>query len=166
VFLIRDPSFASTKSVVHWFQIMRNGHFTMYDDDAYGFISPPTRNVPSGPTAYYPVRFPTKNISSPIVLIYGDQDSLVDINSMLRELPESRTLVKCLRVSTLIYAHHPFDTNIIRKGYEHLDILWGEDIDKDVFPTVIETLRHYSQKSEKTSLICPGDGTSTVHLVE
>lgn len=136
-------SFASTKSVVHWFQIMRNGQFTMYDDDADGFSAPSARNAPSGPTAYHPVRFPTKNISSPIVLIYGEEDNLVDIDSMLRELPEARTSVKPLR------------------GYEHLDILWGKDVHKDVFPTVVETLKHYARKTEKN-----GDGTSTMHLVE
>lgn len=36
---------------------------------------------------YAPARFPTKNIASPIVLLYGDKDSLVDIDAMLKELP-------------------------------------------------------------------------------
>ena len=62
----------------------------MYDDDDLEVSVPQPRNgsnPSSGPTAYCPARFPTKNISSPIVLFYGDSDSLVDINLMLKELP-------------------------------------------------------------------------------
>lgn len=77
---------------------MRKGQFTMYDDDGFQVAAPSARNSASGPTAYHPVRFPTKNITSPIVLLYGDEDSLVDIDLMLKELPENRTYVKRLRV--------------------------------------------------------------------
>ena len=62
----------------------------MYDDDDLEVTVPHYRNsphAPPGPTAYCPARFPTKNISSPIVLLYGDSDSLVDIDLMLKELP-------------------------------------------------------------------------------
>ncbi|EGO00894.1 hypothetical protein SERLA73DRAFT_105362 [Serpula lacrymans var. lacrymans S7.3] len=108
-------SFASVKSVVHWFQIMRNSAFQMYDDD----IIPVVRTSVS---SYRPARFPTRNIVTPIVLLYGDQDSLVDIKTMLRELPE-HTVAKRL------------------EGYEHLDILWGKDVDTDVIPEVINALK-------------------------
>lgn len=88
-------SFTSTKSVVHWFQIMRCGRFIMYDDDDLE-VSVPQRvgsHISSGPTSYCPARFPTKNISSPIVMLYGDSDSLVDIKLMLRELPANSTAI-------------------------------------------------------------------------
>jgi hypothetical protein len=75
----------------------------MYDDDAFRVTAPSARTARSGPTAYHPVRFPTKNISSPVVLIYGDQDSLVDINLMVKELPEGRTVLKCLPVRCLAF---------------------------------------------------------------
>jgi lysosomal acid lipase/cholesteryl ester hydrolase len=110
-------SFASVKSVVHWFQIMRESAFQMYDDDVSAFGSSVGR-------AYRPARFPTKNIVTPIVLLYGDCDSLVDIQMMLKELPD-HTTAKCLA------------------GYEHLDILWGMDVDKDVIPEVINALKMY-----------------------
>jgi len=73
----------------------------MYDDDDLEVSVPYQRNGThtSGPTAYYPARFPTKNISSPIVLLYGDSDSLVDIDLMLKELPANSTAIP-LRVST------------------------------------------------------------------
>ena len=90
----------------------------MYDDDV---ISPVIRTSVS---SYRPARFPTRNIVTPIVLMYGDCDSLVDIDVMLTQLP-CHTVAKRLR------------------GYEHLDILWGKDVDRDVIPHILETLGHY-----------------------
>ncbi|GJE91342.1 triacylglycerol lipase [Phanerochaete sordida] len=121
-------SFASVKSVVHWFQIMRNGKFQMYDDDVQQPLSL-TRGL-SGVTSYAPARFPTRNIVTPIVLLYGDCDSLVDINVMLRELP-SHTLAVPL------------------PGYEHLDILWGQNVDEDVIPHVISALRSHCIRPDR-----------------
>jgi len=118
-------SYASTKSVVHWFQIMRNGKFVMYDDH----IQAPTTIVRTH--AYAPARFPTRNISTPIVLIYGDRDSLVDIKSMLKELPPH----------TISYPVH---------DHEHVDILWGWNVDKVVIPRVLEALRTYAKPSVPT----------------
>ena len=114
-------SFASVKSVVHWFQIMRHSAFIMYDDDA---ISP---RAPAA-TSYRPARFPTRNIVTPIVLLYGDGDSLVDIGVLLRELPE-HTVVKRL------------------SGYEHLDLLWGRDVHIDIIPTVLAALKKYYEEA-------------------
>jgi lysosomal acid lipase/cholesteryl ester hydrolase len=111
-------SYASTKAVVHWFQIMRHGAFIMYDDDV---ISPFGLSISS----YRPARFPTRNIVTPIVLLYGDKDSLVDIDVMLKELPE-HTIPKRLR------------------GYEHLDVLWGKDVHIDVIPVVLDALERHS----------------------
>lgn len=68
----------------------------MYDDDDLVVTVPQQRNgasTSSGPTAYCPARFPTKNISSPIVLLYGDSDSLVDIDLMSKELPANITAI-------------------------------------------------------------------------
>ncbi|KAF8170341.1 triacylglycerol lipase [Mycena galopus ATCC 62051] len=79
-------SFASVKSVVHWFQIMRNGQFQMYDDDVQ---SPITRTAPRGHDV------------------------------MVGQLP-GHTVCKRLH------------------GYEHLDILWGKDVDVDVIPEVLD----------------------------
>ncbi|GBE80945.1 triacylglycerol lipase [Sparassis latifolia] len=124
-------SFASVKSVVHWFQIMRNGKFQMYDDDVQRVVLiRSTAARPSGVTSYAPARFPTRNIVTPIFLLYGDRDSLVDIGTMLHELPR-HTTSRCLH------------------GYEHLDVLWGRDIDKDVIPHVVEALRAYCVAPER-----------------
>lgn len=111
-------SYTSTKSVVHWFQIIRNGVFQMYDDDA--------PSVMSNKSKYYKVaKFPTRNIKTPIVLVYGGSDSLVDIKVMLRELPR-HTVAKEI------------------PHYEHLDFLWASSVDQLVFPHVFEALDNYA----------------------
>lgn len=120
-------SFASVKSVVHWFQIMRNGTFQMYDDDV---LSPVVRTSVS---SYRPARFPTRNIASPIVLLWGDSDSLVDIETMTTQLP-GHTFAKRLH------------------GYEHLDILWGKNVHNDVIPEVLAALNRFALRpAEKSS---------------
>ena len=113
-------SYTSTKSVVHWFQIIRNGVFQMYDDEA---PSPITSNR----SKYYKVaKFPTRNIKTPIVLVWGGSDSLVDINVMLKELPR-HTIAKEI------------------PHYEHLDFLWANSVDKLVFPHVFEALDKHAR---------------------
>lgn len=112
-------SFTSTKSVVHWFQIIRNGTFQMYDDE----VTTPLA-VGNGSKYYKVAKFPTRNIKTPIVLIYGGSDSLVDIKVMLKELPK-HTVAKGIQ------------------KYEHLDLLWASDVDKLVHPHVLDALERY-----------------------
>ncbi|KAL8926143.1 MAG: hypothetical protein Q9208_003046 [Pyrenodesmia sp. 3 TL-2023] len=113
-------SFTSTKSVVHWFQIIRNKSFQMYDDDTQAPLS-----LGAGERYYKVAKFPTRNIKTPIVLVYGGSDSLVDINVMLRELPK-HTVAKEI------------------PHFEHLDFLWAEHVDTLVFPQVYDALEAYS----------------------
>lgn len=119
-------SFASTKCVVHWFQIINGGVFQMFDDEVQGPMSV------SGGRRYYKVpKFPTRNIKTPIVLCWGGSDSLINIDVMLKELP-SHTVAKEI------------------PGYEHLDFLWASDVDKQVFPHVFDALDfHTGGKSEQ-----------------
>jgi len=110
-------SFTSTKSVVHWFQIIRNKSFQMYDDDVQS--SPYT----SSSTKFYTkvAKFPTRNIKTPIVLVYGGSDSLVDISVMMKELPS-----------------HTIATEV--PHFEHLDFLWAREVETLVFPHVFDAL--------------------------
>ncbi|KAK3388972.1 Alpha/Beta hydrolase protein [Sordaria brevicollis] len=113
-------SFTSTKSVVHWFQIIRTKSFQMYDDD----VQPPL--MLSSSSKYTKVaKYPTRNIKTPIVLVYGGIDSLVDIKVMLRELPAQT-------VATEI------------PHYEHLDFLWARDVDIQVFQHVFDALESFT----------------------
>lgn len=112
-------SFTSTKSVVHWFQIIRTKSFQMYDDDVQPVLS-------LGSVSKYTkvARFPTRNIKTPIVLVYGGSDSLVDINVMMKELPS-----------------HTVATEI--PHFEHLDFLWAREVDTLVFPHVFDALESF-----------------------
>lgn len=113
-------SFTSTKSVVHWFQIIRNKSFQMFDDDVQGPLSL------GAVDRYYKVpKFPTKNIKTPIFLLWGGSDSLVDIKVMLKELP-SHTVAREV------------------PHFEHLDFLWAQEVETLVFPHVFEALEAYA----------------------
>ncbi|KAK4208678.1 Alpha/Beta hydrolase protein [Rhypophila decipiens] len=113
-------SFTSTKSVVHWFQIIRTQSFQMYDDDMQ------TQLLLSRSNKYTKVaKYPTRNIKTPIVLVYGGSDSLVDIEVMRRELPAQT-------IATEI------------PHYEHLDFLWARDVDTQVFRHVFDALDSFT----------------------
>ncbi|CAN8100719.1 unnamed protein product [Discula destructiva] len=111
-------SFTSTKSVVHWFQIIRTKSFQMYDDD-------PPLALANAARFTKVAKYPTRNIKTPIVLVYGGSDSLVDIKAMLRELPSAT-------VATEI------------PHYEHLDFLWARDVAAQVFPHVFDALNNFT----------------------
>lgn len=111
-------SFTSTKSVVHWFQIIRHKSFQMYDDDVHPPLSTTSKYTKVA-------KYPTRNIKTPIVLVYGGSDSLVDIKIMLRELPK--------RTAATEIPH-----------YEHLDFLWARDVDAQVFPHVFDALDSFT----------------------
>lgn len=113
-------SFTSTKSVVHWFQIIRNQCFQMYDDDVQAPFS-----IGASDRYYKVARFPTRNIKTPIVLVFGGSDGLVDIKVMLKELPR-----------------HTVAREI--PHFEHLDFLWAQDVDTLVFPHIFDALKEYA----------------------
>ena len=109
---------SSVKSVVHWTQIMRNSVFSTYEPDPTSAVNP-THTSPNHPLK----RYPTQDIRTPIVLIYGDQDTLFDLDTVLQNLPHS-TVKSCRLVN-----------------YEHLDVLWGGNVHNDVIPKVVEALQ-------------------------
>lgn len=115
-------SYTSTKSMVHWFQIIRNKSFQMFDDDVQAPLS-----LGASDRYYKVAKFPTRNIKTPIVLMYGGSDSLVDIKAMLKELPR-HTIAKEI------------------PHYEHLDFLWAQDVHTLVFPYVFSALEEYAGK--------------------
>jgi lysosomal acid lipase/cholesteryl ester hydrolase len=91
----------------------------MYDDEVHAPFS-----VVASQRFYKPVKYPTRNIKTPIVLLYGGSDSLIDIEAMLGELPRG-TVAKSI------------------PSYEHLDFLWARDVDQQVFGHVFEALERY-----------------------
>lgn len=109
-------SYTSVKSVVHWFQIIRSRRFHMFDDE---FESPFVKDK----HFYRVASFPTQNIATPIVLLYGKSDSLVDIDVMLSELPKGTSHVGI-------------------EGHEHLDMVWGQHVKTLIFPFIFTALEH------------------------
>lgn len=109
-------STTSVKTVVHWFQIMSSKNFQMYHDATSSSLNP--------------ISYPLKNISIPIDLIYGDSDSLVDIEVMRKQLPGENTTLYAVA------------------GHEHLDNLWGRDVATEVFPLVLAAL------GESPTVVC------------
>jgi len=111
----------------------------MYDDDLHTPALRPSRQSPR--PGYRPAKFPTRNIATNIVILYGDVDSLVDIDAMRHELPEHRLDIRRL------------------KGYEHLDVLWGQNVHVDVIPQVARALKQYCEKPEMIKDISDGFGS-------
>lgn len=115
----------------------------MYDDDVH---AQSMMNM-FGNTFYRVARFPTKNITTPIVLVWGGSDSLVDIRVMLKELP-GHTIDIGVRLSGPNLATSADFLWPQIPHYEHLDMLWAQDVDRLVFPTILESLETYSYSCE------------------
>jgi lysosomal acid lipase/cholesteryl ester hydrolase len=131
-------SFTSTKSVVHWFQIIRTKSFQMYDDE----VQPPL-SLGAADRYYKVAKFPTRNIKTPIVLVYGGSDSLVDIKVMMKQLPR-HTVAKEI------------------PHFEHLDFLWAHEVHTLVFPHVFSALEEYAGRDHlSTFKYLPGGARGT-----
>ena len=103
----------------------------MFDDEVQAPLS-----IASGAKYYKVAKYPTRNIKTPIVLVYGGSDSLVDIKVMLKELPR-HTIAKEI------------------PHYEHLDFLWAEDVHKLVIPHVLQALESHSTDAGRRSMMSP-----------
>lgn len=119
------PAGASTKTIVHFVQLVNSGQFRMYDYGAsnnwkkYGQQIPPRYNLSS--------------ISLPIVLFSSFDDWLSTNANILRLLP----LLPNVAVHHVI-RHHNFS---------HTDFIWGEDASNLVFQLVVEILGQLSEKN-------------------
>ena len=92
----------------------------MFDDDVQAPLS-----LGASDRYYKIAKFPTRNIKTPIVLLYGGSDSLVDVNVMQRQLP-SHTITQEI------------------SHFEHLDFLWAQNVENLVFPYIFEALDRYA----------------------
>ncbi|KAI9106247.1 Alpha/Beta hydrolase protein [Phlyctochytrium arcticum] len=111
-------SYTSVKCVVHWFQIIRNGRFQMYDES-------PTV-LPNSQSGHVVPKFPTEHIQTPIALFYGGKDTLADMDWLLEEVA---TPVYCMKVDE----------------YEHVCFLWARGLDKVVYPAILGLLHEYAE---------------------
>ncbi|CAG8517399.1 16208_t:CDS:2 [Funneliformis mosseae] len=111
-------SYSSTKSLVHWFQIIGSRKFQMFND------SPPY-SYTSTSLGYSCQKFPTLQITTPIAIFYGGRDSLGDMNMLLKQIPAPVLVREVL-------------------DYEHLDFLWATDVHQKIFPEIFDLLLHYN----------------------
>ncbi|KAJ1340081.1 hypothetical protein BSLG_005292 [Batrachochytrium salamandrivorans] len=79
-------SYSAVKIVVHWFQIMKTGRFQMYDDH------PPM--MPNAVEGYHVPRYPTSQIQTPIAIIYGGEDTLPDMDYIIKNIQAPKFVLK------------------------------------------------------------------------
>ncbi|TPX57558.1 hypothetical protein SpCBS45565_g08182 [Spizellomyces sp. 'palustris'] len=125
-------SYTSVKCVVHWFQIIRNGRFQMYDES-------PTV-LPNSSSGHVVPKFPTEHIQTPIALFYGGKDTLADMNWLLEE---TATPIYCMKVDE----------------YEHICFLWARGLEKTVYPAILGLLHEYAETWSDTSATVQADST-------
>lgn len=141
-------STTSVKSVVHWFQIIRSKKFQMFHDiktsALKSFLSfKLSGEYSSGTKNFESIVFPTQtNINIPILVIYGKSDSLVDINVMKTQLPEQ-------------------DLTIVGvDDYEHLDLIWGRDLENTTIGHVLRFLSWNLHSLTEPQFLQPQDTVS------
>ncbi|QPG74395.1 hypothetical protein FOA43_001722 [Brettanomyces nanus] len=115
---------SSVKSVIHWFQIISSRRFQMFDDGG-SCGSKLVYLSGAGTKANRVAPFPTKTITTPMLLIYGESDMLIDIGRTLDELSCNVEVIGI-------------------PGYEHMDTLWAKDVETTVFDKVAEKLNYYN----------------------
>ncbi|KAJ5068625.1 sterol esterase tgl1 [Anaeramoeba ignava] len=110
----------SVKLCAHWFSIMRDNEFHMFDFENeeenlrhYKSKKPPAYDLSS--------------ISCPIALYYGENDNLIDIDSFSKKID-----------SNLI------DEKLCISEGEHIDLLYGLTNKKEIFPSIIKMMKKYN----------------------
>jgi len=78
--------------------------------------------------------YPTSQIKIPIALFWGGRDTLIDMDSLLLRL--GCPPVFCMGV----------------KEYEHLHFLWGENIEKIVYPHIVDLIRQHNPASSNEDI--------------
>jgi lysosomal acid lipase/cholesteryl ester hydrolase len=113
-------SYCSSKSVVHWFQIMKAGKFQMYDDYREHY------SIPENHRGHVPPLYPLDRIHCPISVFYGKRDlGLIDIEKLMANLPSHAKAFS-------------------EEDYEHLDYIYARSAPQKVYPQIIEQLKNHS----------------------
>lgn len=119
----------SVKALVHWFQIIHAGRFQMYDEtDIYSCTGLSVSSSHLKKRSHKVTPFPVSHhLKVPTMMVYGDKDILVDIES-------TKKLVFGLAVTKSLVRE------VKCPGYEHMDTLWGDNVYEDVFCRVVAAL--------------------------
>lgn len=146
---------SSVKSLVHWFQIINAKRFQMYDETGkYGITSLAILSQFLKRKSHRVAPFPVSHhLNVPMVLAYGTDDILVDIESTTRLVLDQNPKMK-RNVLDVIQC----------PGYEHMDTLWGHDVYDVVFSRVISTMESLHSPPEFVRISKLSRSTSTLQL--
>ncbi|XP_018563457.1 lipase 1-like [Anoplophora glabripennis] len=117
------PAGASAKQVLHYAQIIEKGKFQKYD---WG----PKENIRRY-NSKIPPEYNLKNITAPVALFYGEADSVAtkeDVEILAKLLPN---VVEMYKVPS--------------KNWNHLDFVWGKNIDILLNNKVIDVITRYNK---------------------
>ena len=147
-------STTSVKCVVHWFQIIKSKKFQMYQEQDY----------------FQPFEYPTdKTIKiKKLLIVYGMNDSLVDIDVLVSQLPEFHDMrFTQVNDGKVVGQKHIVENVELSNGeeqqdenykvklddecselriyginkYEHLDLLWGKHMNENVIRNVVDFMQ-------------------------
>ncbi|XP_055376048.1 lipase 1-like [Condylostylus longicornis] len=123
VFLGHFPAGASSKQLIHFGQIRKQGKYQLYD---YGFIGNLLKYKSIKPPLY-----DLNKVTAPVVLHYSQNDWLADSLDVLRLKDELPNVIR-----THIVANPKFN---------HLDFLTAIDIKKLLYDDVVNMLKEFEQ---------------------
>jgi len=116
-------TFASVKTVVHWFQMIQTGKFQMFDDT--------TPHIDGKYSGYEISKYDISHIRCPVALFHGGRDNLPNTPATISVIPKDK----------LVYNHK-------EEEYEHLDFMWAKDASQRIFPKVVALLDKYTTKEK------------------
>ncbi|EZA61581.1 Lipase [Ooceraea biroi] len=123
IILNHDPAGASTKTLVHYAQMIESGKFRMFD---YG-----TEKNLVIYNATEPPDYKLANIKLPMLLFYSDNDWLASVADVKR-------LVYSLTNKVTVY-HVPFP------NFNHLDYIWGKDAPELVYQKLLQYMKQVEE---------------------
>jgi lysosomal acid lipase/cholesteryl ester hydrolase len=109
---VYSPS--SVKCVSQWFQIIRTGYLSPYEEE----------NKDQQPDRPPSVVYDISKVVCPVAVLYGKADALIDASMAIRSLPNC------------VYIH-------CEEGYEHLDLIWADCAPERIFTRVLEQLSQH-----------------------
>ncbi|RLV94719.1 hypothetical protein JA1_001534 [Spathaspora sp. JA1] len=126
---------SSVKSLLHWFQIIGAKRFQMFNETCdFGLTRLSSLSESSQKKSNLVAPFPiADHLNVPMLLFYGDEDILVDINKTKNVIVDNNEI---MREKLQL---------ILCQGYEHMDTLWGDNVYEDVFVKIIERLEQDSK---------------------
>lgn len=113
-----DVGGTGTVNVHHWDQLMRTGKYETFNRTAEGGAD----SVP------YPVEKLMKNLNNTDMLLLSGS---IDAFSMPKDVEQLKAILPKERV-----------THIIIEDYNHLDYIWGNDVDLKVNNKVLDFLKN------------------------